>query len=196
MRLLFRIIRSLWYPKCAKTALLSRRQLNVTAIRSQLSISQLPDLTRSYNKTSHWMMRLNPGFNYDAAHITRLFMQWVRIWSEQTSFTGFSSYNTSYKVHISRQICAAIFRGCYYCKGKIIQLSCAIKIIVDLYSLSGKTSCRQISWSDHTVLKLWYVSRQRCCKRFCEISERLENATRISRLRAFTRSCGNITVTS
>ena len=67
-----------------------------------------------------------------------------------------------------------------------------------LYSLSGKTSYRQISWSLEAarldvamVVSLWQAPRQQHCRGTCQISERLEKfKLRISRLRDFTRSCG------
>ena len=59
-----------------------------------------------------------------------------------------------------------------------------------LYSLSGKTSYRKISWSleaarfgfklsNHS--EIWQVPRQRCCRGACQISERYEHCNFQSR---------------
>ena len=58
-----------------------------------------------------------------------------------------------------------------------------------LYSLSGKTSYRQISWSLEAARlgvishhpEIWQAPRQRCCRGACQISERLEKSKHESR---------------
>ena len=71
--------------------------------------------------------------------------------------------------------------------------------IQGLYSQSGKTSYRQISWSLKAarldvmiMVSLWNLaSRQHCCRIGCQISERLQKSKPESRdLRDFTGFCG------
>ena len=66
----------------------------------------------------------------------------------------------------------------YHCYG----MSCFQPPIQGLYSLSVRTSYRQISWSLEVarlevimivLLWIWQASRQRCCRCGCQISERL-----------------------
>ena len=56
-------------------------------------------------------------------------------------------------------------------------------MILGLYSLNGKTSYRQISWSLEAARldvarsyrsEIWQAPRQQCCRGTCQISERLE----------------------
>ena len=52
-----------------------------------------------------------------------------------------------------------------------------------LYSLSGKTSYRKISWSLEAANRseIWQVPRQRCCRGACQISERYDHCNIQSR---------------
>ena len=87
-----------------------------------------------------------------------------------------------------------------FCLGLNVLSAMNIELNQGLYSLSGKTSCRQISWSLEAarlgvimIVSLWNLTGipaallPRCLLNFRAIGK---FQTRISRLRDFTRSCG------
>ena len=84
---------------------------------------------------------------------------------------------------------------------RVIELLRHLMLTLGLYSLNGKTSCRQISWNTQAarlyvtiVGKLWRLTTisgallPRCLSN-CRSIQQVE--TRISRLRDFMRSCGS-----